>query len=63
MTASVQDWISKVSLAVIPVILAAFATLAWQNAHAITAFSLKLDMYQKEVEHHRVLIEQKMGCK
>jgi len=43
--------------------MAGLTTLAWQNSQAVSAFALKLDVYQKEVEHHRVLIEQKMGCK
>ena len=63
MSIQLNDWLSKALLAVIPIVLAAFCTLAWQNSHAINTFSLKLDVYKKEVEHHRVLIEQKMGCK
>jgi hypothetical protein len=63
MSLQLNDWLSKVLLAVIPIILAAFTTIAWQNSHAINAFALKLDVYQKEVEHHRMLIEKKMGCK
>ncbi len=63
MSLQLNDWLSKVLLAMIPVMLAGLSTLAWQNSHAVNAFALKLDLYQKEVEHHRVLIEQKMGCK
>jgi len=63
MTVIANDWLSKCVLALIPIMLASLTTIAWQNSHAVNAFALKLDLYQKEVEHHRVLIEQKMGCK
>ena len=63
MSTPFSDWLSKVLLAVIPIILTAFTTIAWQNSHAINAFALKLDVYQKEVEHHRMLIEKRLGCK
>ena len=63
MSLQLNDWLSKCILAIIPILLAALTTIAWQNSHTVNAFALKLDLYQKEVEHHRVLIEQKMGCK
>ncbi len=63
MSIQLNDWLSKCLLAIIPIMMAGLTTLAWQNSQAVSAFALKLDVYQKEVEHHRVLIEQKMGCK
>ena len=54
----------KVAAALVPILLAALTTVAWQNSHAISLLVREYDDLRAEQAHQRDLLEQRLaGCK
>lgn len=47
------DWIAKGALAIVPLLLAALVTLAWQNGTALTELRTRIVHLEKEVGYLR----------
>lgn len=62
MSIQLSDWFSKGIVALIPIMLGALTTLAWQNSHGINAIGVRLEAHQREIDYNRRLIEDRMGC-
>ena len=50
----------KVLAALIPVLLGALVTLAWQNSHRLVVITNDLEHVEDEVSHLRNLVEQRL---
>lgn len=57
-----MDWLPKILLAAVPLVLGALTTIAWQNSHALATLAFRFDTTEKELAHLRGLVEQRLTC-
>lgn len=60
MAQMIHSWISKLFIALIPVLLAALVTIAWQNSHTLTVLTHRIERNERETQHLRELIEEEL---
>ena len=54
----------KVVLALVPVLIGALTTVAWQNSHDMALLTREYADIKGELDHQRELLEQRLaGCK
>ena len=55
------DWLVKIIIALVPVLFAALVTLAWQNSHALTRLSTRVDLLDRDMTQLLGVVVQKLG--
>jgi hypothetical protein len=56
----VTIWL-KVVLALVPVLIGALTTVAWQNSHDMALLTREYADINAELQHQRELLEQRLG--
>jgi hypothetical protein len=56
----VSTWL-KVVLALVPVLIGALTTVAWQNSHDMALLTREYADINAELAHQRELLEQRLG--
>lgn len=54
-----RSWVVNLLLALVPLLLVALVTIAWQNSHAITRLSTHVDLLDRDVVNLREAVEGK----
>lgn len=54
-----RGWAVNLLLALVPLLLVALVTIGWQNSHAITRLSTRVELLDRDVVNLRELLEGK----
>jgi hypothetical protein len=52
-----MEWLPKIVIALIPLLLGGLATIAWQNSHALAALGVNIEAIRLDLERTKASLE------